>query len=93
MIEWIHPGLLFVFGAAPISFLRGRGRQAWLIGIPLLAIADVASMTPGNYGVFEFAEVELLIGKVDKLSLVFAWVFTIMSLIGSVYALHVKGPE
>ncbi|MCZ6467277.1 MAG: proton-conducting transporter membrane subunit, partial [Alphaproteobacteria bacterium] len=93
MIEWIHPGLLFVFGAAPIPYLRGRGRQAWLIGIPLLAIADVASMTPGDYGTFEFAGVELLIGKVDKLSLVFAWVFSIMSLIGSVYALHVKGPE
>ena len=40
MIEWIHPGLLFVFGAAPIPFLRGPARQAWLIGIPLLAIAD-----------------------------------------------------
>ncbi|MCZ6744804.1 MAG: Na(+)/H(+) antiporter subunit D [Alphaproteobacteria bacterium] len=93
MIEWIHPGLLFVFGAAPIPYLRGRGRQAWLILIPLLAIADVASMTPGDYGTFEFAGVELLIGKVDKLSLVFAWVFSIMSLIGSVYALHVKGPE
>ena len=93
MVEWIHPGLLFVFGAVPIPFLRGPARQAWLIGIPLLAIADVASMTPGNYGAFDFAGVELLIGKVDKLSLVFAWVFTIMSLIGSVYALHVKGPE
>jgi multicomponent Na+:H+ antiporter subunit D len=93
MIEWIHPGLLFVFGAAPIPFLKGRARQAWLIGIPLLAIASVASMTPGEYGVFEFAGIELLIGKVDKLSLVFALVFSIMSLIGSVYALHVEGPE
>ncbi len=46
MIEWIHPGLLFVFGAAPIPFLRGPARQAWLIGIPLISIAAVASMTP-----------------------------------------------
>ena len=93
MIEWIHPGLLFVFGAAPIPFLQGRSRQAWLVLIPLLAIADVATMTPGDYGIFGFAGVDLLIGKVDKLSLVFALVFSIMSLIGMVYALHVKGPE
>lgn len=92
MIEWLHPGLLFVFGALPIPWLGGRWHQAWLILIPLLAIAAVATMTPGEYGGFEFAGVPLLVGKVDKLSLVFAWVFTIMSLIGTVYALQVQQP-
>ncbi len=93
MIEWVHPGLLFVVGALAIPWLEGRPRQAWLIGIPLLAIADVAFMTPGDYGAVDFAGVALLAGKVDKLSLVFAWVFTIMALIGTIYALHVRRPE
>ncbi len=92
MIEWIHPGLLFVVGALPMPLLDGRSRQAWLILVPLLAIASVATMAPGSYGAFEFAGVTLLLGKVDKLSLVFAWVFTIMALIGTVYALHVRRP-
>ncbi len=93
MIEWVHPGLLFVLGAVPIPLLDGRLRQGWLILVPLLAIASVATMAPGSYGAVDFAGVTLLLGKVDKLSLVFAWVFSIMSLIGMVYALHVRRPE
>ena len=93
MTDWVHPGLLFVFGALPIPWLDGRPRQAWLILVPVLAMADVATLAPGDYGAFDFAGVALLLGKVDKLSLVFAWVFTIMALIGTVYALHVRRPE
>ena len=93
MTDWVHPGLLFVVGALPIPWLSGRLRQAWLILVPVLAIAAVSTLAPGDYGAFDFAGVTLLLGKVDKLSLVFAWVFTIMALIGTVYALHVRRPE
>ena len=93
MTDWVHPGLLFVAGALLIPWLDGRRRQIWLIAVPLLAIATVATLTPGSYGTFDFAGVTIVLGRVDKLSLVFAWVFTIMSLIGTVYALHVRRPE
>ena len=93
MTDWVHPGLLFVFGALPIPWLNGRLRQVWLLLVPALAIADVATMVPGDYGVIDFAGVSLMLGKVDKLSLVFAWVFTFMAFIGMVYALHVRRPE
>ena len=92
MIEWVHPALLFVIGALVLPLLRGRLLQVWLLVIPVAAITAVAAMTPGEFGGFEFLGVPLLIGKVDKLSLVFAWVFTIMAFIGCVYSLHVRGP-
>ena len=91
MTDWIHPALLFVGGALVLPLLKGRLLQVWLLVVPLLAIAAVAAMTPGEFGGFEFLGVQLLIGKVDKLSLVFAWVFTIMALIGCIYSLHVRG--
>ena len=90
MIEWIHPGFIFVAGALIIPLLKSEWRKIWLLLVPLLAVASVASMSPGDYGSFEFANVHLLVGKVDKLSLVFAWVFTVMAFIGCLYSLHVR---
>ena len=90
MTEFVHPALLFILGALPIPFLKGLVRKAYLILIPLLAILAVLTMQPGNYGQTQVIGQEILIAKVDKLSIVFATVFTIMALIGVIYALHLK---
>lgn len=88
MTDFIHPALLFILGALPIPFLSGSVRKAYLLLIPALAILTVLAMEPGSYGEARFIGQEILIAKVDKLSIVFATVFTIMALIGMVYALH-----
>ncbi|MGY5808870.1 Na(+)/H(+) antiporter subunit D [Rhizobium sp. LEGMi198b] len=88
MTDFIHPALLFILGALPIPFLSGSIRKAYLLVIPALAILAVLAMQPGSYGEMRFIGQEILIAKVDKLSIVFATVFTIMALIGMVYALH-----
>ena len=90
MTEFVHPALLFILGALPIPFLKGPIRSAYLILIPLLAILTVLSMHSGNYGATQIIGQEILIARVDKLSIVFATVFTIMALIGVIYALHLK---
>jgi multicomponent Na+:H+ antiporter subunit D len=90
MIDWFHPSTFFIFGAFLIPFLKGRVQQAWLLIIPALAVASVYNMSHGTYWTYNFLGNQLVFGQVDKLSTVFAWVFTIMSCIGAVYALHVK---
>ncbi|MEW6080012.1 MAG: Na(+)/H(+) antiporter subunit D [Thermodesulfobacteriota bacterium] len=90
MIDWVHPSILFILGACVIPFLRGKLQQIWLLTIPVLAVLSVYSMTQGSFWGVNFLDNQLLFGKVDKLSTVFAWVFSIMSCIGMVYALHVK---
>lgn len=92
MIDWIHPGLILIFGAILIPFLKGRARQVYLVLMPSLAILAVASMSNGTYGTFTVIGRELILGKVDKLSIVFAYVFTIAALISTIYALHVEKP-
>ncbi|NNH30690.1 Na(+)/H(+) antiporter subunit D, partial [Rhizobium sp. SEMIA 4085] len=88
MTDFIHPALLFILGALPIPFLRGSIGKAYLLLIPTLAILAVLTMEPGSYGEARFIGQEIVIAKVDKLSIVFATVFTVMALIGTVYALH-----
>ena len=88
MTDFVHPALLFILGALPIPFLKGSIRKAYLLLIPALAILAVLTMQPGSYGEAEFIGQQILVAKVDRLSIVFATVFTIMALIGMVYALH-----
>ena len=47
-------------------------------------------MEPGTYGEGTFLGQAVVVARVDKLSIVFAAVFTIMALIGMVYALHLE---
>ncbi|MFY9268475.1 MAG: Na(+)/H(+) antiporter subunit D [Candidatus Manganitrophaceae bacterium] len=90
MIEWLHPGLLLIFGAPVILLLKGRVRQAYQILLPATAFLSLLLLSPGRYGVVSFLGNELVFGRVDKLSLVFGYIFTLMATIGMVYSLHVK---
>ena len=53
-------------------------------------LVDCLLLQPGTYGVVRFLGQDLVFGRVDRLSLVFAYVFALMALVGMVYALHVK---
>ena len=87
---FIHPSILFIAGAFLIPFLWGNVRKVFLLLIPALALIIVASTAQGTYGSFEFLGREIIFGKVDGLSLVFSYVFTIVAFIGMVYSLHVE---
>src|SRR3989338_1393687 len=89
MTNWFHPSVLFIFGAFLIPLFKGKARQIYLVLIPVLAFIDVASMSPGTYWIFHFLGNEIIFGKVDKLSLIFAYVFTIAAFISIIYALHI----
>jgi multicomponent Na+:H+ antiporter subunit D len=61
-----------------------------MVLLPAVALVDCLIMKPGTYGVVRFLGQDLVFGRVDRLSLVFSYVFSIMAIIGMVYALHVK---
>jgi len=90
MSEWIHPAALFFLGAALIPFLTGRAQSVLLLVVPALAFWVLLVTPEGTYGVVHLLGQELILGRVDRLSLVFGYVFTLMAGIGMVYALHVK---
>ena len=90
MPEMLHPSLFLFLGALGLPFLGGRARQAWLLFVPVVVIAAVLSLAHGEYGAREFMGLALTPMRVDALSLVFATVFAIITLVGAIYALHVK---
>ena len=90
MTEWLHPGLVFILGAFLIPVLKGRWKKAYLLLLPLVALLDLSLMSEGTFWSFPLSDYVLTFGSVDKLSLVFAYVFVIASFCMTLYALHVK---
>ena len=88
--DWVHPGLVLIAGAWLIPLLKGAAKRVAMILVPAVALVDCVLLQPGTYGVVRFIGVDVTFGRVDRLSLVFAYVFALMALVGMVYALHVK---
>jgi multicomponent Na+:H+ antiporter subunit D len=81
---------LLIFGAWVLPFLQGRVKRIAMLGLPAAALVDCLLMTPGTHGVVSFLGQDLVFGRVDSLSLVFSYVFSLMAFLGMVYALHVE---
>jgi multicomponent Na+:H+ antiporter subunit D len=88
--DWVHPGLLLILGAWLLPFLKGRIKRIAMLALPGAALIDCLLTKPGTYGVMTFLGQELVFGRADRLSLVFSYVFSLMALLGMIYALHVK---
>ena len=90
MIDWLHPGLTFIFGALFIPLFNGKIRQAYILLLPIFAGIILLNMPDGNGYIVNFLSYELTLARVDKLSMVFGYVFVIMAFIGFIYSIHLK---
>ncbi len=88
MISFLPPALIFIAGAALIPFLNGRLRQAYIILLPCLAFLNLLIMPEGSSWIVNFWDYQLTFARVDKLSMVFAYIFVIMAFAGAIYAAH-----
>ncbi|MDA2932901.1 Na(+)/H(+) antiporter subunit D [Acidobacteria bacterium AH-259-D05] len=89
-LEWVHPGLLLILGSWVLPFLKGRAKRLAMLLLPGAAVALCLRMAPGTYGEVSFLGLDLVFGRVDSLSLIFSYVFSIMAFLGMVYQLHVR---
>ena len=87
---WLHPSLLLILGALLIPLLRDRMQQGYRLLLSLTFLWVVWQTVPGVHGSFSFLGLDLVPGRADKLSLVFAYVFSLITVIGTIYSLHVK---
>lgn len=88
---WIHPAAILLLGALLLPLVRGRIRSVLLLAVPLLVFARVCSLDVGTtHGVVHFLDWNLTFGRVDRLSQVFGYIMSLMCVLGSLYALHVK---
>ncbi len=90
MTDAVPPVLIFVVGALLLPFIPGRFKSAWMLLIPVIGFLNLMYLGEGTHFRIDFLDYHLVLGRVDKLSLLFAYVFHLISFIAILYALHVK---
>jgi multicomponent Na+:H+ antiporter subunit D len=90
MTASLPPGLLLILGAALVPLLGGRLRNAYLLALPLIGLADLAFNGAAGWGTISFLEFTLAPVRADKLSLVFGYIFHIAAFLGFLFALNVS---
>ena len=89
MIANLPPAVVFLAGAAVVPLLHGRTKRVFLLLLPLLALSIVHSTPEGTHWTIKFLDIELILGRVDRLSRVFGYIFSLVSFIAILFALKV----
>ncbi len=92
---WIDapPFLIFCVGAALAAVLRGRLRGAVLLLVPVLGALNLIGAQEGVHTAVQFFSYHLEPFRVDRLSLLFGYLFHIGAFIGVLYSLHLNREE
>ena len=84
------PFVLFFVAALLLPLLRGYGRYALLLAVPIVGGLGLIGLEAGSYWQFSLFGYVLEPWRVDRLSLLFGYLFHIAMLICVVYSLHVR---
>ena len=91
MINAVPPAFLYIIGALILPCVKNhRLKQGLALLIPVLAFVNLLSMPHGTFWTVDFLKYQLILGKVDSLSLVFGFIFVIASFISMLYGIHIK---
>jgi multicomponent Na+:H+ antiporter subunit D len=84
------PGIPIILGALLIPLLRGNLQRAWMLLLPIVGFAQLVGLDHGPLVQLSLFDYDLNPVRVDKLSLVFGYIFHIALLINVIYSLHVR---
>jgi multicomponent Na+:H+ antiporter subunit D len=103
LVSWIHPGLVICFGGLLIPFIPWKGiKLAYFLLLPIIGLAILISTSMGVFGTIPpwpaalykwnvpFLQYTLDIARINKMSILFGYVYVIAAFCMNIYALGVK---
>ena len=103
MVQWIHPGVVILLGGLLIPFIRPRKlKLAYFLMLPLLGLGILILTSMGFFGSIPawpeslykwrlpFLQYDLEPVRINKLSMVFGYIYVIAAFCMNIYALRVK---
>lgn len=84
------PAVILILGALLLPLLPERMRSGMFIIFPLTALWILWNLPEGNLLQVSFASYELQLLAVDGLSRIFGIIFALITIVGGVYAYHIK---
>ncbi len=89
MVE-LPPFIFFVGGAVLVAATRGSLRAIILLAVPVVSAISLFGIPDGSHFNVALFDYELQLLRVDKLSLLFGYLFHLAALIVVIYSLHVR---
>ena len=90
MTTELPPAALFILAALLVPLFRGHVRSCLVIAVPAAAFLLIASLEPGASWQVSFLGYELTFLRVDKLSKVFGYIFTLNAFAAFIYAFYLR---
>ncbi len=90
MTTELPPAALFILAALLVPLFRGSVRSCLVIAVPAAAFLLIASLEPGASWQVSFLGYELTFLRVDKLSKVFGYIFTLNAFAAFIYAFYLR---
>ncbi len=84
------PALIFIIGALFIPLFKGKLKSAYLLLLPVVGFIILINTPEGIHWTVRFLDYNLIFGKVDRLSLLFGYIYLLITFIALIYSLHVK---
>ncbi len=90
MNNLIPPAAVLIIGALFVPLIKGRLKSAYMLLLPALVFMSLIKMPEGRYWIVKVLDYSLVFGRVDRLSMVFGYIFTLITFIGILFALRVQ---
>ncbi len=87
MIGEFSPGLILILGALIIPLLKPVLRGPFTLLLPVIAFVYLLTLPHGELGQIRLFDLPLVTLRVDRLSLLFGYIFLLAALLGGIYAL------
>jgi len=93
MSLFVPPFLVYLLGAPALLLLKGRARQVYLVALAVLGTALTFLLAEGSGWVVPFMEYKLVLLRADRLSLLTGYIFSLITLVASLYAAAFARPR
>ncbi len=90
MHNGLPPAFIFIVGGLLIPLFKGKVRAAYALLLPVLGFLNLLNLPMGASWVVPFLDFQVTLCRVDRLSLLFGYIYHLISLITIIYILHVK---
>ena len=87
MTSQILPAAIFILGAILVPALKGRQREVYLLLIPVVGMWNLLSIPIGSHMEVTYLGYKLTMLRIDKLSLVWGYIFHIITFLAILFAL------
>lgn len=84
------PALVFMLGGLLVPLFRGKAKSIYMMLIPVVGFINLLNLPMGESFAFAYGDFNLVLLNIDRLSLLFGYIFHIIAFITVIYILNFK---